>query len=109
MNGRRVSCGKKSKPLKFGISRMVTSFLDRHLGTAADSPVGSQPVVDEKPDDGDGGKDGGENADGERDGKAADRSGAKPEHDEGAGQRGELRVGNRHEGACEAGVDAGDG
>src|SRR5262245_43987833 len=105
MNGSRVLCGKKSKPLKLGMSRMVALFLDRDLGTATDTPVRSQPVVNQEPHNGDGGKDGGENADRQRDGKAADGTRAEPKHDEGASQRGELRIGDRDKGAREAGID----
>ena len=61
-----------------------------------------EPVVDEQPHDRDGREDRRADADGQRHGEAADRTGAEPEHDERAGKRRELRVGDGDERAREA-------
>ena len=51
---------------------------------------------------GHGGEHRGQNADGERHGEAADRTGAEPEHDDRGSERRELAVEDGDEGALEA-------
>ncbi len=65
-------------------------------------------IRDQQPDDRHGRENRRQNADRQRHGEAADRPGAQPEHDERAGQRRQLAVGDRHEGALKAGIDRRD-